>query len=208
MAVPDNINSFEDLSALYSTWVVKYASPAYEHPLYLVWYTDTDEDQTDRLLSFRTGQIFASESLNSFKEIILAEKSNLVVFDNLHGWLENFDIWEPVKFYTYDVRFIINSVDQEDFNLNFFGDFVNLVNMYGDYINQDSRNSYLQVYADDELIRQVWNYFYDNIFWPGYSNNNNDEPFDIPPLDIDISLLAIKVKELIKMIEYNIKIVS
>lgn len=54
MTEQHEIKTFDDLSEKYSTWIIKYCSTSFESSLFMIWYTDTDENSTDRLLSFKS----------------------------------------------------------------------------------------------------------------------------------------------------------
>lgn len=204
----ENKQAFDELSALYWTWIIKYCPADCDSPLFFVWYTDTDVNNTDKFLTFKTGEIFAVQSLKTLKEVITRERSNLVIFENMDGWLNNFADLEPVEFSILDIGSIINAIDQENVDIMGLMDFVNFVNMYGDYMYQDPGNSHLQVYHDNELINKTWNYAYDHIFWPSYTGDKNREPYDIPHLDIDTSQLVQKFNEMVRSFEDCIKIAS
>ncbi len=78
--------------------------------------------------------------------------------------------------------------------------------MYGDFINQSDTNSHLQVYADNELIRQTWDYYYEIIYWPRFNDKKKFEASDKPQLVIDTKALLLKLNDVIKTFEHNIKL--
>jgi hypothetical protein len=205
MTQQDDIKSFDDLSEKYSTWIIKYCSATFDSPLFLVWYTDTDENSTDRLLTYKSGKIFAVKSLTNLKTTILASIDNLVVSENLSYWLDNFNNLEILESCTYDLKLIENSICKVNLDISTIESFTNFVNLYGDFIEQDERNANLQVYADNELIKEVWNYFYDFIFWPRFNDKEKSEAWDRPPLVIDTKELLVKLKDIIKTFDDNIK---
>jgi hypothetical protein len=205
MTEQHDIKTFDDLSGKYSTWIIKYCSAAFDSPLFLVWYTDTDENSTDRLLTYKSGEIFAVKSLTNLKATILASFDNLVVSENLSYWLDNFNNLEIIENCTYDLASIESSIYKGNFDISTIESFANFVNLYGDFIEQDERNANLQVYADNGLIKEVWNYFYDFIFWPRFNDKEKFEAWDRPPLVIDTKELLVKLKDIIKTFDDNIK---
>ncbi len=205
MTQQDNIKTFDDLSEKYSTWIIKYCSATFDSPKFLVWYSDTDENSTDRLLTYIGGEIFAVKSLTNLKATILASFDNLVVYENLSYWLDNFNNLEIIENCTYDLASIESSIYEGNLNISTIESFANFVNLYGDFIKQDERNAKLQVYADNGLIKEVWNYFYDFIFWPRFNNKEKFEAWDRPPLVINTKELLIKLKDIIKTFDNNIK---
>ena len=176
MTEPHEIETFDDLSGKYSTWIIKYCSPSYDSPLFLVWYTDTDENSTDRLLTYKSGEIFAIKSLTNLKTSIASSVDNLIEFENFSSWLNNFNNLEVKENCTYDLISITNEIDKNNLDISTIEDFTNFINLYGDFINQDERNAHLQVYADNELIKETWDYYYDYIFWPRF---NDKEKFEV-----------------------------
>ena len=205
MTQQDDIKTFDDLSEKYSTWIIKYCSATFDSPLFLVWYTDTDENSTDRLLTYKNGEIFAIKSLTNLKATILAFFDNLVVSENLSSWLDNFNNLEIIENCTYDLASIESSIYEGNLDISTIESFANFVNLYGDFIEQDERNAKLQVYADNGIIKEVWNYFYDFIFWPRFNDKEKFEAWDRPPLVINTKELLIKLKDIIKTFDNNIK---
>ncbi|MCB9262876.1 MAG: hypothetical protein H6607_10930 [Flavobacteriales bacterium] len=205
MTEQNDIKTFDDLSRNYSTWIIKYCSAAFDSPLFLVWYTDTDKNSTDRLLTYKSGKIFASKSLTNLKTRILSYFDNLVEFENLSSWLDNFDNLEVKENCTYDLISIANEIDKNNLDISTIEGFANFVNLYGDFINQDDRNASLQNYADNELIEETWNYYYEYIFWPRFNDKEKFEAWDRPQLNIDTKELLLKLRDIIKTFDDNIK---
>jgi hypothetical protein len=205
MAEQQNIKTFDDLSEKYSTWIIKYCSATFDSPLFLVWYTDTNENNTDKLLTYKSGEIFAVESLIDLKEIILSIDDSLITSKNFSSWLDNFNNLEVIENCTYDLLSIETAIDKNTFDIKTIECFVNFVSLYGDFIYQNKRNSHLQIYADNELIKETLNYYYDYIFWPRFNDNDKFESYDRSELVIDTKELSAKLKVIIKTFDDNIK---
>lgn len=205
MTQQEDIKNFDDLSEKYSTWIIKYYSDTFDKPLFLVWYTDTDENSTDRLLTYKNGKIFAVPSLTNFKSTVLSSADKLIEFENLYSWLDNFSNLEVKEYCIYDLVSIENEIDKNNLNIETIEGFADFINLYGDFVNQDERNNQFQVYADNELIRETWDYYYNDIFWPRFNNKERFEPWDKPKLEIDTKELLKKLKEIIKTFDDNIK---
>ena len=201
----DDIKTFDDLSEKYSTWVIRYCSTSFEHPLFLVWYTDTDENRTDRLLTYKSGEIFAVTSLTNLKTRILSSADKLLEFENLNSWLDNFCDLEVKECCTYDLVSIENEIDKNHLDIGTIEAFADFINLYGDFVNQEKRNEPLQVYADNELIRKTWDYFYNYIFWPRFNDKEKFEAWDRPKLVIDSKELLVKLKDILKAFDDKIE---
>jgi len=164
MKTLNNLISLNDLSQKHSTWIIKYCSATFGSPLFLVWYTDTHENRTDRLLTYKNGKIFATKSLSALKTTLLSEINHLVVFDNLTPWLANFKDNEVVEYCTYDFNSVISNLDKNNLDIPTMEGLAGFINLYGDYVQQDKRNTHLRVHIENEFIKETWNYFYNNIF--------------------------------------------
>lgn len=205
MTEQHDIKTFDDLSEKYSTWIIKYCSTGFESPLFIVWYTDTDENSTDRLLAFKNGEIFAVTSLTNFKATILSSVDKLIEFENLNSWLDNFNDLEVIEYCTYDLISIENEIKKDNLDISTIEDFANFINLFGDFINQDERNTSLKVFADDELIKETWDYYYEYIFWPRFNNKEKFEAWDRPKLKIDTKKLLEKLNDMVKTFDNNFR---
>jgi hypothetical protein len=205
MTEQNDIKTFDELSEKYSTWIIKYCSEAFDSPLFLVWYTDTDENSTDRLLTYKSGEIFAIKSLNKLKTTISSSVDNLIEFENLSSWLNNFNNLEVKENCTYDLILITNEIDKTNLDISIIEGLASFINLYGDFINQDEKNTRLQVYADNQLIKETWDYYYEYIFWPRFNDKEKFEAWDRPQLVIDTQELLLKLKDIIKTFDDNIK---
>lgn len=205
MAQQDDIQTFDDLSQKYSTWVIKYCSTRFNSPLFLVWYTDTDEKSTDRLLTYKDGKIFAATSLTNIKATILSSIDHLIEFQNLNAWLNDFNDFEVTSNCDYDLISIGNEIEKNSLDIETIEGFTNFVNLYGDFVNQDERNAHLHIYADNELIRETWEYFYDCIFWPRFNDKEKFEKWNRPQLVINSKELLVKLNDMIQVFDDNIK---
>ncbi len=205
MIQQDDIKTFENLSEKYSTWIIKYCSTTFDTPLFLVWYTDTDENSTDRLLTYKNGEIFADESLKNLKATILHSIDKLIEFENLNSWLDNFYDIEVTECCTYDLTSIEREIDKNNLNIETIEGFADFVNLFDDFVNQDEKNANLQVYSNNKLIKEVWNYFYDFIFWPRFNDKEKFEVWDRPPLIVNTKKLSGKFKDIIRIFDNNIK---
>ena len=205
MTQQDDIKTFDDLSEKYSTWIIKYCSTTFNSPLFLVWYTDIDENSTDRLMTYKDGKIFAAKSLTNLKATILSSVDNLIEFQNLNTWLNNFNDFEVKAYCSYDLTSIGNEIGKNNLDVETIESFANFVNLYSDFVNQDERNAHLHVYADNELIRETWDYFYDCIFWPRFNDKEKFETWDRPQLVINSKELLVKLNDIIKIFDDNIK---
>jgi hypothetical protein len=108
---------FEALCQRYEAWVIKYCATGFDSPLYLIWYTDSDENNTDRILAYESGKMFAEKSLAKLKAGVWASIDNLVVPENVKNWLGNFEDLEVVESCTYDLLSIEHAIAQNNLDI-------------------------------------------------------------------------------------------
>jgi hypothetical protein len=187
-----------------NTWIIEYRSPRIKQPIYFLWYTDTDENSTDRLFTFRTGEIFAASSLPDIKKIITANFTIINEFDKLQQWLDEFDSTVPPELTFCDINTTYQSVKAEKFDIKTLECLTNFINLFGDYVNQDPGNEYLRIFSDNEFVREAWDYFYNFTFWPRFNDKEKFETWDRPPFITDTKDLIDGIDQLIKNFEDNI----
>jgi hypothetical protein len=205
--MPDsNIQTLDELSRQYATWVIQYRSKAFDKPLYMVWYTDTDEKSTCKLLCFKTGEMFATTSVENIKATILNTLEQFNIPENLLPWLDNFQDLTIVENGTFDTNQLVAAIQQNKLDNPTMMTFMDFINLYGDFVKPDARNHHLQALAGDSLICEAWDYTYDYIFWPSYQGNGKLEPSDKPALKIDHLALADKLQLIVDSFDQHIKL--
>jgi hypothetical protein len=185
MKLQHTLKTFNELSEEYSTWVIKYCSTSLDSPLFLIWYSKTDEPGIDSLLTYKSGEIFVIKSLADLKSNILASLENLNIFDRLDSWLDNFNNLEIKEYSTYDLISIENNIKKNILDIPTIEGIANFINLYLDFLEQDEKNTELQVYSDHKLIKKTYNYFYNYIFWPRFNDSEKFKKWDRPQLVID-----------------------
>jgi hypothetical protein len=208
MTNKNDLKTFDDLSEQYATWIIKYCSTSFDKPLFLVWYTNTDEDSTSRLLTYKNGQIFAGETLENLKEHILSSLDELVEFENLNAWLDNFSDIAVKAYCTYDLIAIDNEIAKHNLDIETIEGFANFVNLFDDFVHQNPKNANFKVHIDHKLVKKMWKYFYNFIFWPRFNDSEKFEAWDRPPLVIDKKKLLTVLKDLIQTFDDNVEVVK
>lgn len=200
-----NVKTFDDLSEKYKTWIIKYCSTTFELPLYLVWYSENDEDGTVKLMTYKNGEIFAAHSLANFKSILLSEIDNLIIGENIVSWLNNFGDLIIVESCTYNISEIENEIAKNNLDISTIENLVNFISVFDDLIHQDIKYLDLKIYIENDLIQETWDYFYDYIFWPRFNDKEKFEAWNRPELEIDTNELLVKLKQMVKAFEVYIK---
>lgn len=188
-------------------WIIEYCSPTYTSSIFFVWYTDNDENSTDKLLTLKSGEIFSTNTLSDIKASIIEHFDEISKFDHLTDWLNSFTDTTSPEPSMYNVNDAYKCVLAEDFTIHTLECLTNYFNLVGDYMYQDERNRHLQDSLDNEFIKEVWEYFYNYIFWPRFNDKEKFESWDRPPLVIDTTKLLNGIEQLIKHFESNVRIV-
>ncbi len=205
MTQQQEIKTFDDLSEKHKTWIIKYCSTTFELPLYLVWYSENDEDGTVKLMTYKNGEIFAAHSLANFKSNVLFEIDNLIVGENIISWLDNFSDLVIVESCTYNISEIENEIAKNNLDISTIENLVNFISVFDDLVHQDIKYLDLKTYIENDLIQETWDYFYDYIFWPRFNDKEKFEAWNRPELEIDTNELLIKLKQMVKAFEAYIK---
>ena len=201
-----NIQDIDTINQSFFTWVIKYCSTKYAKSIFFIWYTDTDENSTDRLLTFNSGEIFAVNKLENLKENIIKQKEKIVGNNNLYLWLDKLNKVELVESVTYDIELISTRTEKGNINDETIEAIANFVNLYGDYIFQDNSNKHLQQHYDNELIQEIWTYYYDYLFWPRFNDKEKFEKWNRPKLEIDNKKLLPAFIEIVNTFEERIRL--
>ena len=198
-----NIKSFKLLCEKYSTWVIKYCSANFDKAIFMIWYRDNSENETEQILSYKSGAIFTSKTLIELREKLQSEKNELIKSENLNQWLKDTEELIMVESCTYDLAYVIKKLEENILDLKTIETCTNFINLFDDYINQDVKNNHLQKYIDNKIIKQVWEYYYEFIFWPRFNDKKQYQLQKPPKLEIDTDKLLSKLNNIILEFENN-----
>jgi len=185
------------------TWILKYWPLHGVVPVFLLWYTDTDKENTDKLFTFRTGEIFATHSLNDLKATIIQNFDAINEFENLKNWLNDFENLDFSVVTVYDMPKMYAEVKAQKFEMETLEDLTNFINLFGDYVHQIDSNKYLMPLVNNKHLRKAWDYFYDSVFWPRFNDKDRFETWDRPPFKVNAVKLVQGLEELIESFERN-----
>jgi hypothetical protein len=200
------MKTFEEYCTNQRVWLICYASAAFEKPVYWVWYTDTNENETDCLLTFSTGEIVTMTSLSSMQGVLLDQWHHISQSDRIASWLAGMSRYEPATSKNYDLQTIETALRNGKLSIDLVEELVNFINLADDYRLQSRYNAYLETYTNTPLLREVWDYFYDQIFWPRFTDPDLFELSEKPPLPVQCSALAADFTQLRLQFERNLKL--
>ena len=203
----NEIGTFDNICRQLSTWILEYRSSTYKTSIFLIWYTDSDENNTDRLLTFNTGQIFASGSLFQIKEIMTNNLEGIDTYENFNRWLGKFNNLIPEVNAIYDMDAICHCLEKSQFDIETLESLANFINLFHDFIDQNERNEYLSIYRENKFIDRAWHYFYDKIFWPRFNDYEKFTKWDRPKFVIDNKKLLQGFQKMRNQFEQRITLV-
>lgn len=157
-------------------------------------------------MTYKSGEIFAAESLLNLNSTLLSLFDSLTISENLKLWIDSLTKTDLIEDCTYNLISVSNNIINGSLDINTVTDFANFINLYDDFINQDERNIYLQIYADNELVKELWSYFYNVIFWPRFNDKEKFDANEIPNLEIDTKDLLLKLQEILNSFDKLINI--
>lgn len=203
--------SFSHLCQEYATWVIRLCLPGLEKDVFLIWYanpTDDGTDHQDQFLTFTDGKIFATESESLLKTRLSESWAELVVPDKLVSWLEHIDRIESSGITVFDMKAVENQLASNNQDIPVLETLIDFINLFHDFAEQDQTNMDLKAHLDQGLIDEVWNYFYDYIFWPRFNDKEKFASWDRPESGIDSGDLLEQVRVLTASFKKSIRLVT
>lgn len=130
------------LDEKFTAWIIKYISPNFIDGIYLVWFTDNDAESTDKLLTFENGKIFSSKNIENIKLEIKNEKNEIENYERIISWLNEEINKDSTEDNFYDIKFLLDQIEQNNFPIDVIELFTNYINLFGDYARQDEKNNF------------------------------------------------------------------
>jgi hypothetical protein len=177
-------SDFDQFCENYSVWILQYSSDTLKNPVFLVWYNDIYEDN-NKLLTFRSGQVFSTTDLPNIKSQLDAQISDLLTMGKIEPWINKLDQFQPTASPIYDIDALCNAIKNKRLNASTLNDLSNFINLFDDLSCQDAPYKYLKAYRENEYVQAAWEYYYDYIFWPKFNDPDKDKTWKRPALKID-----------------------
>lgn len=204
MAQRGNEGKFDELCQQYKTWIIEYNSGSFASPLYMVWLTDSSDDDMDKLILSEENKIIAATTptllLDAIKELtILPDRIKTT------QWLHSIPHEELNAFTVYDINRIQAALDSKQFTHTALEEASSFINLFGDLAEQLGSNELWELSHKDSL-GYLWNFFYDWIFWPRYKDQEEFEKMKIPEFEPDYEILTSDFNLLVDEFERRINI--
>lgn len=194
------------LDEKFTAWIIKYISPNFVDEIYLVWFTDNDAESTDKLLTFENGKIFSSKNIENIELEIKNKKNEIENYERIISWLNEEINNDSTEDNFYDIKFLLDQIEQNNFSIDVIELFTNYINLFGDYARQDEKNNFLLTFESQFSIQKLWNYYYEAIFWPRFNNKKEFENSKPAPLEIDKTELYSQLSQIISKFDNQIQI--
>ncbi|GAB3537838.1 hypothetical protein GCM10027443_31570 [Pontibacter brevis] len=177
---------FDALCQQYETWIHAYVSDRFDTPLFHIWLSDsTDEDdRKDKFILSKENKIITATSptrlLNAVKDLEIPFPDD----KKTREWLIRAFLSDPAPSAVIDVKFIEESIAKKDMNHTFLEEGMNFINLFGDLGNQLEDEELLDL-TWDNAARDLWEFYYNNIFWPRWGHEDTFDESKVPPFEPD-----------------------
>ena len=195
---------FDALCQQYETWIIQYISARFESPLYMVWLSDTTDDK-DKFILSKENKIIAATTpmrmLDAMKDLEIEFPDN----EKTKDWLIRAYLSDPAPFSVLDIKLIEESISRKDMNHTFLEEGINFINIFGDLGHQLDDEDLLDL-TWDNAARDLWDFYYDNIFWPRWGHEDTFDETKVPKFEPDYEELKEDFEVLIQEFESRIEI--
>lgn len=187
--------NFEDICQQYQTWVIRISSNSLSRPVFVIWLTDSTDEDHDKLVINHTNKIIASEDFESLLEEVFKVKSNLPDPMNTLTWLYKVRGLECTT-HNYALETIEESIQSKAYNKKSIHEAINFMNLCGDFEEQTDDQE-IRTLRSKPNIKYLWEYGYNEIIWKEVGSNEQIEPIHLPELHSEPELLNIEMSQLI-----------
>lgn len=188
--------NFEDICEKYRTWVIRISSNSLSTPVFLIWLTDTTDEDEDKLVVNSLNKIIASDNFDHLVEEALKIKSTLPDPVNTLTWLHDVQGLECTPT-NYELESIEESMSSTAFNKKSINEAVNFINLCGDF-DEQTGDQEIRTLRNRPNIKRLWDYGYDEIFWKEFGSKEEIEPMRLPELQTNPELLNNEMSQLIR----------
>lgn len=205
MGLTGREEEFEGLCQQHETWIIKYVSTGFDAPVYMVWLTESTGEQHDKFILSGENKIVAATTpmalLDALRDLEVAFPDD----EKTREWLIKAYLSESSPSAVYDIKFIEVSVSSKEMSHAFVAEAINFINLCGDLGHQLDDDELLDLTWDNSL-RDLWDFYYDNIFWPRWGHEDTFDDSKVPIFEPNYEELASDFNLLIKEFESRIEI--
>ena len=202
----NQIKDFDNLCELHSCWIIQYKVLSSDKPVFMIWFTDREDKNQDKLVINSDQKIITAH--NSLKLFKSAQKQDNQLSLQVKTW-----ITESLKFkvdsksiQTYNPNIIINNLQNQITDNYTLEKITNFINLYQDFGYQIDDEVFLS-YSKTPPVKHAWHFYYNEIFWPKFHNDELAFKRTIPKFDGSddqlMSDLYVMIQEFEKRININ-----
>jgi len=148
------------------------------------------------------------KNIENIKLEIKNEKNEIENYERIISWLNEEINKDSTEDNFYDIKFLLDQIEQNNFSIDVIELFTNYINLFGDYARQDEKNNFLLTFESQSSIQKLWNYYYEAIFLPRFNNKKEFENSKPAYLEIDKSELHLQLSEIINEFDSQIQVSS
>lgn len=181
------VDLFDKHSLNHKKWLTKVVYEDFGRPIYVIWLTDTSDNDDDKLLTNSRGQIIAAKNPGKLIDYILTTKDKLFDSRQTKAWARKVKWIKPKIAASYDldkINSLTKKIDQSGLE-----EVSNFVNLFTDLITTTKADKLERLRRRRE-VKAVWEYYYNYIFWPRFNDSKKVRNFKVRPIKTDPKLQA------------------
>ncbi|RED93001.1 hypothetical protein [Marinoscillum furvescens] len=187
--------NFDDICQQHLTWVICISSNSLSQPVFVIWLTDSTDQDQDKFVVNQQNKIIASEDYETLLEVTLKVKPTLPDPVNTLTWLNK--VCEMDCSSTlFELEVLEDSIQTRTFNKRTITEAINFINLCGDF-DEQTGDLEIRTLRNKPNIRQLWEYGYNEIIWKEIGSNEQDEPVRLPELRANSGQLSNEMQQLI-----------
>jgi len=192
---------FDKHSIRYRKWLTKITHEGFGRPIYVVWLTDTSDNDDDKILTNSKGRVIAARNPATLIGYILTTKEKLFDSRQTKAWARKIKGTKLEIAASYDldqVNSLTKRIDQDGLE-----EVSNFINLFTDLITTTKAVKLEQLIRRRE-VKAIWEYFYNYVFWPRFNDPRKFKGLAVKPFKSDAKLqatLQMMTNELIQRIE-------
>jgi hypothetical protein len=195
------LDSFDNICEYYRKWIIRIDSKEFERPVHLIWLSDSLDEFKDKMLVLPNGNLIGSFTTKGLINYVSKTKNEIFDKRKTKAWtirikgfrtkastVNNFDLLTPSGKY-------IDKMEIEGI--------AHFINLFTDLVDT-TKDAKLERLREKKEIKEIWEHFYNNIFWPRFNNPKKHKTFKVKRFKNDPKLqrtLKRMIKEFLKRIE-------
>ncbi|MEQ9468434.1 MAG: hypothetical protein RLN88_13550 [Ekhidna sp.] len=187
--------NFDDICQQYLTWVIRISSNSLAQPVFVIWLTDSTDQDQDKFMVNQQNRIIATEDYETLMEEIIKVKPILPDPVNTLTWLNKVRELECSST-LFELEILEDSIQTKTFNKRTITEAINFINLCGDF-DEQTGDLEIRTLRNKPNLRQLWEYGYDEIIWKEIGSNEQVEPVRLPELRTNSEQLCTEMQQLI-----------